>query len=79
MLPRALFHMNTGKALLAARLNQPGVYVLYRDDTPYYIGKTKTTIFKRLKTHALRPNARRYNFWNYFPHSRSKMMPTETR
>jgi hypothetical protein len=28
--------------------------------------RRKTTIFKRLKTHALRPNARRYNFWNYF-------------
>jgi|SRR5579863_24781 len=38
----------------------------YRDDSPFYIGKTKTTIFRRLKTHALRPNARRYNFWNYF-------------
>ena len=41
-------------------------YVLYREDEPYYIGKTETTIFKRVKTHALRPNARRYNFWNYF-------------
>jgi len=23
-------------------------------------------LFKRLKTHALKPNARYYNFWNYF-------------
>jgi len=66
MLPRALFHMKDGKEILAARLKDPGVYVLYRDDEPYYIGKTGKTLFKRLKTHALRPNARRYNFWNYF-------------
>lgn len=66
MLPRALFHMKDGKAVLKVRLNKPGVYVLYRDDTPYYIGKTKKPLFKRINTHALRPNARRYNFWNYF-------------
>jgi hypothetical protein len=30
-------------------LNQPGVYVLYRDDVPYYIGKTSTTLLKRLR------------------------------
>src|SRR5437879_12468910 len=44
---------------------KPGVYVLYRDDVPYYIGKTSTTLLKRLSNHALKPNARRYNFWNY--------------
>lgn len=66
MIPRALFHTKAGQALLRKQLNQPGVYVLYREDAPYYIGKTETTIFKRVKTHALRPNARRYNFWNYF-------------
>jgi hypothetical protein len=66
MLPRALFHMKDGKPLLGKLLDGPGVYVLYRNDDPYFIGKTSTTIFKRLKQHALRPNARRYNFWNYF-------------
>ena len=58
--------MKQGQAILAELLSHRGVYVLYRDDEPYYIGKTSTTIFKRLKTHALRPNARRYNYWNYF-------------
>jgi hypothetical protein len=66
MLPRALFHMKEGKAILESILKDAGVYVLYRDDEPYYIGRTKKALFKRLKTHALRPNARRYNFWNYF-------------
>lgn len=66
MWPRALFYMPEGKALLTAKLSEPGVYVLYRDEEPLYIGKTRKPLFKRLKTHALRPNSRRYNFWNYF-------------
>jgi len=41
MWPRALFHMKQGKAVLEENLNKPGVYILYRDDVPYYIGKTK--------------------------------------
>jgi hypothetical protein len=65
-LPRALFHRKDGKAHLEDLLDGKGVYVLYRNDEPYYIGKTGTTLFKRLRTHALRPNGRRYNFWNYF-------------
>ena len=66
MWPRALFHMKDGKDVLAENMQQPGVYVLYRDDEPYYIGKTSKPLLKRLSTHALKPNARRYNFWNYF-------------
>lgn len=66
MWPRALFHMKDGRAILEEHLRKPGVYVLYREDRPYYIGKTGTTLLKRLKNHALKPNARRYNFWNYF-------------
>jgi hypothetical protein len=66
MWPRALFHIKEGREFLEAKLNEPGVYVLYRSDQPYYIGKTGRPLFKRIKTHALRPNARRYNFWDYF-------------
>lgn len=66
MWPRALFHMEEGKPVLEAGLDKPGVYILYRDDEPYYIGKTSKRLFRRLKTHALNPNSRRYNFWNYF-------------
>jgi hypothetical protein len=66
MWPRALFHMKDGKAVLEDVLDNPGVYVLYRNDEPYYIGKTGKTLFRRLKAHALKPNARRYNYWNYF-------------
>ncbi len=67
MWPRALFHMKSGKTILERHFGAvAGVYVLYRDDVPYYIGKTGTTLLKRLRNHALRPNVRRYNFWNYF-------------
>jgi GIY-YIG catalytic domain len=66
MWPRALFHMKDGMQVLKATLDKPGVYILYRNDDPYYIGKTGKPLIKRLKSHALKPNARRYNFWNYF-------------
>ena len=67
MWPRALFHSKNGKAYLEKHLNGFGVYVLYRDDHPYYIGKTiNKTLIERLSQHALKPNARYYNFWNYF-------------
>ncbi len=66
MWPRALFHMPKGKEFLMTHLSSPGVYVLYRDREPYYVGKTSKALGKRLRTHALRPNRRYYNFWNYF-------------
>jgi hypothetical protein len=48
MWPRALFHMKEGKKLLGYTLNEPGVYVLYRDDTPYYIGKTSKPLITNM-------------------------------
>jgi hypothetical protein len=58
MWPRALFHSKNGKAYLEKHLNGFGVYVLYRDDHPYYIGKTiNKTLIERLSQHALKPNA----------------------
>lgn len=66
MWPRAVFHVKDGKEFLQSSLKSPGVYVLYRDDQPYYIGKAGDSLIKRLRTHALQPNSRRYNFWNYF-------------
>ena len=46
-------------------LNKPGVYVLYRDQMPYYIGKA-APLFGRLWHHASYPGARYQNFWNFF-------------
>jgi hypothetical protein len=48
-----------------AFLNNPGVYVLYRDDIPYYIGQAGK-LRARLWAHATKPGGRLYNFWNFF-------------
>lgn len=47
-------------------LSSPGVYVLYRDDVPWYVGQTKNKLRNRVGSHATRPGTRYYNFWNYF-------------
>ena len=65
MWPRALFHMKKGKKVLRAALKEPGVYVLYREDRPYYIGKTRNPLINRLRGHALTPNWRRYIFFGF--------------
>jgi len=41
-------------------LNKAGIYVLYRDDIPYYIGQAKKLRF-RIFSHANKPNGRYYN------------------
>ena len=70
MWPRKVFDLVTGKRnrlfvrdekLLAA----PGVYVLYRDDHPYYVGKTMK-LWHRIWNHANQPKDKWYNFWNFF-------------
>jgi excinuclease UvrABC nuclease subunit len=45
-------------------LQEPGVYILYRDDVPYYIGQA-TKLIDRLRTHST-PGHRYDLFWNYF-------------
>ncbi len=66
MWPRALFHLKESKPVLRNSLSNAGVYILYRDDKPHYIGKTSGPLMDRLCSHALKPNAKHYNFWNYF-------------
>ena len=68
MWPRAVFNIREGtKPLDSIRqlLSESGVYILYRDDQPYYVGQA-LSLFKRLRTHANRPRDKYYNFWNYF-------------
>ncbi|HEV3275949.1 MAG TPA: GIY-YIG nuclease family protein [Terriglobia bacterium] len=47
-------------------LGRPGVYVLYRDDVPYYVGQARGRLWKRLRSHALRSVGQQYYFWNFF-------------
>jgi hypothetical protein len=68
MWPRAVFDIREGNKLLAElreHLGAPGVYILYRDDRPYYVGKSKRLV-RRIWQHANSPKDRYYNFWNYF-------------
>lgn len=46
-------------------LNEPGVYVLYRNDQPYYIGQANK-LFDRIHAHANKATDRYFNFWNFF-------------
>jgi len=46
-------------------LAQPGVYVLYRDDVPYYVSQTDD-LRTSLAAHARVPQSRYFHHWNYF-------------
>jgi len=65
MWPRVVFDFE-GRATVKECLREAGVYVLFRDDEPYYVGKTKNKLFNRIKAHATRTRGRYYHFWNYF-------------
>lgn len=66
MWPRLVFDFD-GRQIVEQCLKEPGVYVLFRDDQPYYVGKTKkASLFKRIKNHATKTRGRYYHFWNYF-------------
>jgi hypothetical protein len=69
MWPREVFDIKSGNKLLEelrGLLSSPGVYVLYGDDQPYYVGKTAKAAFQRIWQHANRAKDRYYNFWNFF-------------
>jgi hypothetical protein len=73
MWPREVFdsfeHLSSKKALQPHKgleiLDKPGVYVLYRDAIPYYVGQAGKLRY-RLFAHANIPNDRYCNFWNFF-------------
>lgn len=75
MWPREMFYKlgpnasGKGKNVLGYKglevLNQPGVYVLYRDGVPYYVGQA-ATLRRRLWEHSCSPATRYHNFWNHF-------------
>ncbi len=70
MWPREIFDrvdiFGTGNRKELPELAKPGVYVLYRDDKPYYVGQAKKTMRGRIGQHATVPTERHYHLWNYF-------------
>jgi predicted GIY-YIG superfamily endonuclease len=68
MWPREIFDAMEGNKLLISdveELHNSGVYILYRDDHPYYIGKA-IKLSTRLHSHANMSGDRYFNFWNFF-------------
>ena len=72
MWPRAIFHtheIDGQKGSIAGsipELDSSGVYVLYRDDVPFYVGKTEGKLRSRLWKHANGVVSLQSYFWNYF-------------
>jgi hypothetical protein len=67
--PRDVFNIRDGDRFdrdLKTALSGAGVYVLYREDNPYYIGQASKALFKRLRAHAVLPTDKYYNFWSHF-------------
>jgi len=62
--PREIFDHKAKMAREIEFLNNPGVYVLYNDGEPHYIGQA-VSMFKRLHDHA-HPKSRYYHLWNTF-------------
>jgi hypothetical protein len=75
MWPRAIFNTTVkveghlGKhptiASTIKALKKPGVYILYRDDVPFYVGQAKK-LRSRLRAHARGVVSSKTYFWNYF-------------
>jgi hypothetical protein len=71
MWPRAIFHtsVNDGRkgsiAHWIPELAESGVYVLYRDDVPFYVGQAQK-LRTRLRKHANSVMSSKTYFWNYF-------------
>ncbi|QNI31228.1 GIY-YIG nuclease family protein [Alloacidobacterium dinghuense] len=70
MWPRKVFRTKDSKKRLLIKTNvpdlkHPGVYVLYRGDELYYIGRAQN-LFSRLHDHANKIADRYYPHWNYF-------------
>jgi excinuclease UvrABC nuclease subunit len=70
MWPRSLFKKKDEKGRLrikieAPDIERPGVYVLYKGDELYYVGKA-TRLMSRLHDHANKVTDEYYAHWDYF-------------
>jgi len=65
MWPREIFDIPGEWRRQIDELQEPGVYILYRDDVPYYVGRA-AKLSTRLHDHANKSTDRYFNFWNFF-------------
>jgi hypothetical protein len=69
MWPREVFDIMEGNTLVIStlpELDQPGIYILYRDEVPFYVGQSKKKLYLRLHDHSNKTTDRYFHFWNYF-------------
>jgi len=64
MWPRRLLQIEEAEDSLRSELSRPGIYILYRDSTPYYVGKADN-LYRRLCDHS-DIDTMYGNFWNMF-------------
>ena len=69
MWPRSAMKIKKGSRLRIKEdveaLGRPGVYVLYKGEEPYYVGKA-TRLMSRLHDHSNKVTDGRYAHWDYF-------------
>jgi hypothetical protein len=65
MWPREIFDIKPLRIKEIPHLGSPGVYILYRNDFPHYIGRA-TKLSTRLHDHANKSTDPYFNFWNFF-------------
>jgi predicted GIY-YIG superfamily endonuclease len=69
MWPRSLFKKKENGRLLIKRhvpeMQSPGVYILYRGDELYYVGKA-SQLWSRMHDHANKVTDEYYAHWDYF-------------
>jgi hypothetical protein len=63
--PREALEVEELRKEVKDHLGRSGVYVLYRNDIPYYVGKGEN-LWNRLHSHAMRSPSPRHYFWNFF-------------
>ena len=76
MWPRKLYSLREGndtiKSFRDALKDKPGIYVLYKGEEVFYIGKAigknnkKGCLFKRIQNHALQYNDKYSHSWDHF-------------
>ena len=68
MWPRRLFKTKDGRRRIKQvdALQRPGVYVLYKGDEIYYVGKATKRLFTRLHDHSNMVTDEYYAHWDYF-------------
>jgi hypothetical protein len=63
--PREALEVEELRKEVKGKLGGSGVYVLYRYNIPYYVGRA-VNLWHRLHQHAMRSPSPRHHFWNFF-------------